>query len=38
MGSPSRLLVDVDPAVRTVDVTGTATRLALSPYDEVEVL
>jgi PhzF family phenazine biosynthesis protein len=36
MGSPSRLLVDVRPGAATVDVTGGATRLALSPYDELE--
>ena len=36
MGSPSRLLVDLAREVRTVVVTGTATRLALSPYDELD--
>lgn len=36
MGSPSRLLVDVARGVATVEVTGGATPLALSPYDELE--
>jgi PhzF family phenazine biosynthesis protein len=36
MGAPSRLLVDVDPGSPGVRVTGTATRLALSPYDEID--
>jgi PhzF family phenazine biosynthesis protein len=36
MGSPSRLLVDLAPGVATVDITGGATPLALSPYDELE--
>ncbi len=36
MGSPSRLVVDVDPS-RQVRVTGTATRLGLSPYDDLEL-
>jgi PhzF family phenazine biosynthesis protein len=36
MGSPSRLLVDVDPDASFVDVTGAATQLPLSPYDELE--
>jgi PhzF family phenazine biosynthesis protein len=36
MGSPSRLLVDLAPGARTVGLTGGATRLALSPYDELE--
>jgi PhzF family phenazine biosynthesis protein len=35
MGSPSRLLVDLHPDIATVEVSGTATRLALSPYDEM---
>lgn len=35
MGSPSRLVVDVTPNSKTVDVTGTATRLSLSPDEEV---
>ena len=38
MGAPSRLVVDLDPATRSVRVSGTATRLALSPYDELEAL
>ena len=38
MGSPSLLLVDVAPDTATVRVTGHATRLALSPYDELERL
>jgi PhzF family phenazine biosynthesis protein len=33
MGSPSRLLVDLARGVTTVAVTGSATRLPLSPYD-----
>ena len=36
IGTPSRLVVDLDPASRSVRVSGTATRLALSPYDELE--
>lgn len=36
MGSPSRLLIDLAPGTATVDITGGATRLALSPYDELE--
>ena len=36
MGSPSRLVVDVDGS-RQVRVTGTATRLGLSPYDDLEL-
>jgi PhzF family phenazine biosynthesis protein len=36
MGRPSRLLVDLAVGLATVDVTGGATRLALSPYDELE--
>ena len=36
MGSPSRILVDLAPGIPTVDVTGSATQLALSPYDELE--
>ncbi len=38
MGAPSRLLVTLDPTSRSVGVSGTATRLALSPYDELEGL
>jgi PhzF family phenazine biosynthesis protein len=36
MGSASRLLVDLARDATTVDVTGGATQLALSPYDELE--
>jgi PhzF family phenazine biosynthesis protein len=36
MGAPSRLVVDIDPS-RHVRVTGTATRLELSPYDDLEL-
>lgn len=35
MGSPSRLLVDLHPDTATIQVSGGATRLALSPYDEM---
>jgi PhzF family phenazine biosynthesis protein len=35
MGAPSELLVDVDPATATVAVTGRATPLVLSPYDDL---
>jgi len=35
MGSPSLLLVDLSADTATVDVTGRATRLASSPYDEL---
>jgi PhzF family phenazine biosynthesis protein len=38
MGSPSLLLVDVAPDTATVQVTGRATRLPLSPYDELEAM
>jgi len=37
MGAPSELLVDLDSTTATVDVTGRATPLALSPYDELAV-
>jgi PhzF family phenazine biosynthesis protein len=37
MGAPSRLLIEVVPSDPSVHVTGTATRLALSPYDEAEL-
>ncbi len=36
IGAPSRLVVDLDAVTRSVRVSGTATRLALSPYDELE--
>ena len=36
MGSPSRLVVDIDESPH-VRVTGTATRLELSPYDDLEL-
>lgn len=35
LGTPSLLLVDVVPGETTVRVTGRATRLALSPYDDL---
>ena len=35
MGAPSRLLVDITAGERTIDVTGTATQLHLSPHNEV---
>lgn len=35
LGAPSLLLVDLDDTRATVGVTGRATRLALSPYDEL---
>jgi PhzF family phenazine biosynthesis protein len=38
MGAPSRLVVELDPRSLSVRVTGTATRLTLSPYDELEAL
>jgi PhzF family phenazine biosynthesis protein len=38
MGAPSRLIVDLDPGSRSVRVSGTATKLPLSPYDEMEAL
>jgi PhzF family phenazine biosynthesis protein len=38
MGAPSRLVVDLVPGTRTVRVTGSATRLALSPYDTHDAL
>jgi len=34
----ARLVVGLDPATRSVRVSGAATRLALSPYDELEAL
>jgi PhzF family phenazine biosynthesis protein len=37
LGAPSELLVDLDPVTPTVGVTGRATPLALSPYDELAV-
>jgi PhzF family phenazine biosynthesis protein len=36
MGTPSRLVVDLAATSRSVKVTGNATRLPLSPYDELE--
>jgi PhzF family phenazine biosynthesis protein len=35
LGRPSLLLVDLTAGVATVQVSGRATRLALSPYDEL---
>jgi PhzF family phenazine biosynthesis protein len=35
MGRPSLLLVDLAAGATTVQVSGRATRLALSPYDEL---
>ncbi len=37
MGAPSLLLVDVTAGAATVRVTGRATRLALSPYDDLDL-
>jgi PhzF family phenazine biosynthesis protein len=37
MGSPSRLIVDVAADADTVRVTGSATRLALPGYDELDL-
>jgi PhzF family phenazine biosynthesis protein len=37
MGSPSRLLVDIRADSRQVAVTGTATRIPLSPYDDLDL-
>jgi predicted PhzF superfamily epimerase YddE/YHI9 len=37
-GRPSRLLVDVAAGTATVRVAGHATRLALSPYDDLQPL
>jgi PhzF family phenazine biosynthesis protein len=36
MGAPSRLVVDLDATSRSVRVSGTATSLPLSLYDELE--
>jgi PhzF family phenazine biosynthesis protein len=36
MGAPSRLVVDLDATSRRVRVSGTATSLPLSPYDDLE--
>jgi PhzF family phenazine biosynthesis protein len=36
MGSPSRLLVDLVADETSVRVTGTANRIALSPYDVLD--
>ena len=35
LGAASQLLVELDPTTATVGVTGRATRLALSPYDDL---
>ena len=35
LGRPSLLLVDLAPGETTVRVTGRATRIALSPYDDL---
>ncbi|MCY4728570.1 PhzF family phenazine biosynthesis isomerase [Nocardioides sp. STR2] len=37
MGAPSRLVVDLRPGSDTVEVTGTARRLTLTPYDDVDL-
>lgn len=37
MGSPSRLLVDLSVGAASVEVSGTATPLPLSPYDDLVV-
>jgi len=36
LGAPSRLLVEIPAGSSSIRVTGTATRLALSPYDDLE--
>jgi PhzF family phenazine biosynthesis protein len=36
MGAPSRLTVSLEPGTESVRVSGGATQLSLSPYDEVE--
>ena len=36
MGAPSRLLVDISAGSPQVAVTGTATRIPLSPYDDLD--
>jgi PhzF family phenazine biosynthesis protein len=38
MGRPSRLLVELDTGGDTVHVSGTATRLALSVYDDLDAV
>jgi predicted PhzF superfamily epimerase YddE/YHI9 len=38
MGSPSRLLVDLAVGTSSVQVTGSASQLALSAYEELERL
>ena len=35
MGSPSLLLVDLSADAASVEVTGRATELELSPYDDL---
>lgn len=37
MGAPSRLLVDLRRDSDTVEVTGTARRLTLTPYDDLDL-
>ncbi len=37
MGSPSRLMVGIDGDHPGIEVTGTATRLSPSPYDEIDL-
>jgi PhzF family phenazine biosynthesis protein len=37
MGAPSRLIVDIHEDSSRVDVTGSAVRHALSPYDDLDV-
>ncbi|KQV69600.1 hypothetical protein ASC64_07070 [Nocardioides sp. Root122] len=37
MGAPSRLLVDLRSDTDTVEVTGTARRLGLTPYDDQDL-
>lgn len=37
MGAPSRLVVDLRPGSDTVEVTGTARRLTLTPYDDLDL-
>ena len=37
MGAPSRLVVDLRRGSDTVEVTGTARRLTLTPYDDLDM-
>ena len=37
MGAPSRLVIDLRRGSDTVEVTGTARRLSLAPYDDLDL-